>query len=92
MRFSAGFLSSLLKVRAMSKRYTTEDLFREMEGREFPSYRELEQAVIDLFNQHLQDFPPHYSYRDAIVWADRQRWLRPDQGRFTVKLEEGAHA
>jgi hypothetical protein len=76
----------------MAKRYTTEDLFREMDGKEYPSYRELEKAVIDLFNQHLRDFPPHYSYRDAIIWADRNRWLKPHDGRFTVTFRQGAHA
>lgn len=92
IRSSAGFRSFLRKWAAMTRRYTTEDLFREMDGREFPSYRELEAAVIDLFNQHLRDFPPHYSYRDAIVWADRHSWLKPHEGRFTVEVEHGAHA
>ena len=72
----------------MPERFTIEDLFREIEG-EFPSYRALEQRVIALFNEHLQDFPPHYSYRDAITWADRQRWLQPLNGGFRVEL---AHA
>jgi hypothetical protein len=70
----------------MASSYTTEDLFREIDGQEYGSYREFEQAVISLFNQHLHDFPPHYSYRDAIVWADRNHWLRPNDGRFTVAM------
>lgn len=76
----------------MSTGYTTEDLFREIDGKEYDSYRELEEAVIALFNQHLQDFPPHYSYRHAITWADRNRWLQPTNGRFTVKMSHGAPA
>lgn len=76
----------------MAKRYSTEDLFREIDGEEYGSYRELEEAVIALFNAHLEDFPPHYSYRDAIVWADRNEWLRPSGSRFTVAMSQAAPA
>lgn len=76
----------------MSETYTTEDLFREIDGKEYRSYRELEEEVIHLFNRHLGDFPPHYSYRDAIAWADHKRWLHPQAGRFVVEISQGAPA
>jgi hypothetical protein len=76
----------------MADQYTVEDLFLEMSGKEYPSYRELENAVITRFNAHLGDFPPHYSYRDAISWADRKRWLQPHGGRFTVSIRPGTPA
>jgi hypothetical protein len=72
----------------VAERYTTEDLFQEIDGKSFGSYRELEEVVIRLFNEHLQDFPPHYSYRDAITWADRQRWLQPRDGGFAVEMKK----
>jgi hypothetical protein len=76
----------------MPERYTTEDLFRELDGQNYGSYRELEQAVIGVFNQHLEDFPPHYTYRDAITWADRRGWLTPTNGGFGVTLDKAATA
>lgn len=71
----------------MDRPYTTEDLFREMDGKSYSSYREFEYAVIELFNEHLWDFPAHYSYRDAIVWADRNGWLRPGEDSFAVDMK-----
>jgi hypothetical protein len=76
----------------MNKPYSTEDLFREMDGKSYRSYSEFEQEVIALFNEHLWDFPPHYSYRDAITWADRNGWLRPGDGRFAVDMKGVAAA
>jgi hypothetical protein len=76
----------------MDSEFTIEDLFREMDGEDFESYREFEQAVIDRFNQHLDEFPPHYDYRDAITWADRNRWLQPHDGRLKVEIGRGAPA
>ncbi len=70
----------------MDKPYTTEDLFRELDGERYPSYRAFEEQVIALFNEHLWDFPSHYSYRDAITWADRHEWLRPSENGFAVDM------
>lgn len=76
----------------MADPFTTEDLFSEIDGRDFSSYSEFEQEVIVLFNRHLGEFPPHYSYRDAIVWADRNHWLHPTGRGFTVDMRKPAPA
>jgi hypothetical protein len=70
----------------MSERYSIEDLFKELDGQSFGAYRDFEAAVIKVFNNHLQEFPPHYSYRNAITWADRQGWLEPTNGGVKVRL------
>jgi hypothetical protein len=72
--------------------YTTEDLFNEIDGKTYASYREFEDEVIGLFNQHLSDFPPHYTYRDAITWADRNGWLHPSESEFSVDMRGVAAA
>ena len=72
----------------MADRYSTADLFRELDGRSFSSYRKFEEAVIAAFNEHLDEFPPHYSYRNAIAWADQQGWLQTKNGDLKVDLSK----
>jgi hypothetical protein len=74
----------------MADSYTTSDLFRELGGKSYDSYQEFELEVIRLFNEHLDAFPPHYSYRDAIVWADRHGWLKATNGGLEVQLDSAA--
>lgn len=70
----------------MAEQFTNVDLFQALTGRTYPSYRAFESDVITVFNEHLAAFPPHYSYRDAISWAQRRGWLDPVDHGVRVDL------
>jgi len=74
----------------MTDRYTTADLFEELDGKTFFSAYAFEDAVIGLFNEHLRDFPPGYGYRDAIEQAHQSGWLRIEKGQLKVETSKAA--
>jgi hypothetical protein len=74
------------ELRTVERRFSLRELFAPIDGRTYSGEKDFQLAVIDLFNQHLRDFPPHYSYRDAITWAMRQRWLTVNGSRIVVSL------
>lgn len=68
----------------VAPRFSVIDLFAPLDGRTFEGELAFQQAVIARFNEHLNEFPPHYSYRDAITWARRQGWLRVEGSSITI--------
>lgn len=65
-----------------TSRFSVRDLFNQLAGQEFGDHKLFEQAVVSVFNAHLDDFPPGYSYRSAISWAETNGWLfsHPEYG------------
>lgn len=73
---------------------TSSAIFEQINGREFASYRLLEQHIVELFNKHLSEFPPHYTYRHVLEWGERHRWIEPIHGvgvRIAYKPVPGRH-
>lgn len=66
--------------------FSIEDLFTELEGRDFQGEYEFRDAVIEGFNENLGYFPPDYSYLDAITWAHRQGWLTVEGSTIHVVI------
>jgi hypothetical protein len=69
-------------------RLSTKELFRKLEGREFADYVELHDAVLQLFNEHVSDFPPGYSYLQFLQWGKEKNWIHPANSRgFYIKVD-----
>ncbi len=62
------------------------DFFLLLDGESFDGDGEFQRAVIARFNAKLHEFPPHYSYRDAIAWAMHKGWIAVDGARITVSM------
>jgi len=67
-------------------RVTLLDLFRDLDGKSFQSRRELEEAVLVIFNRHVAELPIGYSYKDAIEGARAEGWLQTNGGGHGVKV------
>jgi hypothetical protein len=52
-----------------------EDLFSEIDGKEFATRRELERAVVDVFNRHVSELPVGFTYEDALEAALSRGWF-----------------
>jgi hypothetical protein len=76
-----------LKQRSTSN-FSVAELFAPLDGETFEGEAAFQHAVIDRFNQHLDEFPPHYDYRDAITWAVRQSWIQVEGAQITVALAD----
>lgn len=64
------------------RRYDVTALFEVLDGQTFHHYDDLVDAVLALMNTNLSEFPVSYSYRDAMVLAERRGWLNTgDNGR-----------
>lgn len=71
------------------ERFSSKDLFEKLNGCKFQNYRDLEKSVLMLFNEHLPDFPPSYSYRQLIEWGEQNRWVIPDKERgYRINVEK----
>lgn len=53
----------------------TSKIFKPLNGRAFNDYRSLETVVLALFNKHLIEIPPGYSYRQLIEWGRQNGWI-----------------
>lgn len=67
-------------------RFGIADFFRLLDGESFEGEGEFQRAVIARFNTRLHEFPPHYSYLDAIAWAKHKRWIAVEGSRITVSM------
>jgi hypothetical protein len=66
--------------------FSIAQLFAPLDGEVFSGERAFQDAVIRCFNAQLHQFPPHYGYRDAIMWAVRQGWLTVEGAMISVSL------
>jgi hypothetical protein len=66
----------------------TLDLFRPLDGRDFACDRELQEAVLKIFNAHLAEMPPGYLYTQLIDWGRWQGWIRRTELGWSVRLPQ----
>jgi hypothetical protein len=57
-----------------------EAILEELDGQRFDSYRILEECVVELFNRHLAEFPPNYSYKELLKWGTQNDLIAYDAG------------
>ncbi|HEX8207465.1 MAG TPA: hypothetical protein VF587_15485 [Solirubrobacteraceae bacterium] len=70
--------------------FTLETLFRDaaLDGKWFESKQQLEETFVEVFNRHISEMPPSYSYGAVLAWAQRQGWLvRNGKGGVTVDVD-----
>lgn len=73
-------------------RFTTSEFFGELNGREFSTYRSLEENVVTIFNKYRAKFPPQYSYRNLIEWGLQNKWIVPwQEGGFRIVVKRDVH-
>lgn len=53
---------------------TSRDVLGQLE-QQYPNYDSFVSSLVDVFNQHVAEFPPGYTYRDLIELAMRRRWI-----------------
>lgn len=61
-------------------RFSSRDLFAALDGQVFRTQRDLQTAVLELYNRHLADFPPDYGYVELVEWGISNGWVIPDEG------------
>jgi hypothetical protein len=62
-------------------------LMSTLEGQTFTSYRQLQKATLEHFNEHTGDIPPGYNYQHLIDWSEEHGWIkRPEFGQFQVEI------
>ena len=66
---------------------TLPDLFAELQDRHFDSRRQLEAAVVEVFNRHVGELPIGFSYHDAIDAARVHGWLQTNGGTHGVRVD-----
>jgi hypothetical protein len=71
-------------------RVTLPDLFAELQDQHFDNRRQLEEAVVDAVNRHLDELPIGFSYHDAIDAAGARGWLQTNGGGHGVRVDLGA--
>ncbi len=65
---------------------TLEQLFEALDGQSFPTRQKLEEAVLEIFNQHVTEMPIGYSYMDAIEGARANGWLHTNGDGHGVEV------
>ena len=66
--------------------FSSRGFFEKLSGSEYPTHRKLEEAILALFNEHLVNLPPRYSYRDLIEWGERNNCITQIKGT-TFRIE-----
>ncbi|MCW3101542.1 MAG: hypothetical protein JWL77_7160 [Chthonomonadaceae bacterium] len=60
-----------------------------LNGKAFESYRSLQQELLDRYNDHLTEFPPHYSFAQFVEWFQRNNWIREEGARgYVIQCDE----
>lgn len=68
---------------------TTREFFRALEDHEFSSFTELQEIVLERFNQYLDFFPRHYDYLQLIDWARSNHWIVASDGTgFLIRVAD----
>jgi hypothetical protein len=64
--------------------FTPRELFAELPQRSFDDYQSFERLFVKRFNEHVFDFPPGYSWREALDWGTRHHVVRRDGERIVI--------
>lgn len=70
--------------------FSARALFEQLDEKEFPTYDDLEEAVIEQFREQIRETPapPGYSYLDALELAHQYGWIHSlGHGRYSVGLK-----
>jgi len=70
----------------MSDRSLSEIFFTKLEG-EYESLEKFIGIFLACFNTHLAEFPPNYSYIQALSWGMSHGWVRREGKRVIVKYQ-----
>ena len=62
-------------------------IFRQLSGRTYSNFHELESRLLQEFNRHVGDIPPSYSYRQLIELGQTRGWVTRAEGQFRVELD-----
>jgi hypothetical protein len=66
---------------------TSKALYGKIDGQRFGSFEDLERAIVQVYNEHLNEFPPGYSYRQLLEWGNQNQWIVRDDGGFKVSIK-----
>lgn len=61
-------------------------LFAELE-KQYSRYEDLENAIVNIYNKHLRELPPGYTYKRLLEWGVQNRWIVEEGGRFRIRLD-----
>lgn len=64
----------------------TQELFAGLEGKEFRSYVDFDQAVREALLEHRSAFPLTYTPRQAISWARQNGWIKDSSRGLLVEV------
>ena len=70
------------------ERFNSKDLFRELAGRRFINYGELEETVLEIINRHLESWPLGYTFKNAIRNAEQKGWLIKESDGLLVSMHQ----
>ena len=59
----------------MTSGFTSRSLFRELDGRTFSTYRDLERQIREIFSSHIESFPGQYSPDRLLEFGERMKWI-----------------
>lgn len=63
---------------------TAREVFKELNGRTFQNYAELEIVVVELYNKYLGYWPSGYHYRNLLDLGERNGWIRQEGSLLVV--------
>ena len=68
--------------------YSSRMLFQEINGTDFKTYKDLQEAILAKFNEHLADFPPRYSYLQLIDWGTQNGWIASNGSGYVIRYAD----
>jgi hypothetical protein len=73
----------------MTSHFTSRDLFRELNGQEFATYRALEREIAERFSSQIESFPGQYSVDRVLELGERLGWIVEfAKGRYRIEFTE----
>lgn len=66
--------------------FDTKVIFREIQGRRFDTYGELEVAVFKKFNYYRERFPMYFTHTTLIDWGVKNSYIKIEDDRFVVMV------
>lgn len=64
----------------------TQELFASLDGQEFRSYVDFDQAVHAALQAHRSAFPLTYTPRQAISWARQNGWIKDSNDVLVIEV------
>lgn len=64
----------------------TQELFASLDGQEFRTYVDFDQAVQAALRAHRSAFPLTYTPRQAISWARQNGWIKDSNDGLLIEV------